>query len=120
MYIKKIKWLDEICKEAEVEISDERISVICFSQPCIYSLGQKITKPLECINAKSIMRTDGKEEKVECVEQKYGYIICGRLIDETGVVRVGDILLHLDETYIPKDILIGNYIYFHTDRIDLW
>lgn len=121
MYVKSIKWLDTICKEAEVEISDSEYNIVCFSQPCTYVKNQEINEPLECLNASNIMLADVNMYKVVKENAPYAYTIYGKLIHEKGIVQLGSsIMLHIDSNKIPKDIEVNSYIVFCVDRIDLW
>ena len=120
MYIKSIHWLDKICQEAEVEVSDSEYDITCFSQPCKYLEKQNINEPLECINVKNIMLASEDIFKVKKIDNRYGYMICGKLINDFGLIQIGSIILHIDESIIPKDIVVNNYVIFYTDRIDLW
>lgn len=121
MYVKTIRWLNMAGKEAEVEVSDTDHSLLCFSQPCTYVINQEIYEPLECLSARNIMLADIKAYNVIKGDGPYDYMICGKLINRSGVVQLGtSIMLHIESDQIPKDIAVNSYIVFSVDRIDLW
>lgn len=121
MYIKSILWLDEENKEAELEISDSVYSLVCFSFPCYYSIKQKLLEPLECLDSKDFMISLDEKYKIERVNKGYSYRLCGKLTDvSNGIITIGNIVLHIDENIIPKDINNGDFVEFIVSRIDLW
>ena len=42
MYVKKIDWLDEVSKEAIVEVAEGIERLVCFSCPCLYKLNDML------------------------------------------------------------------------------
>ena len=49
MYVKKIDWLDEVSKEAIVEVAEGIERLVCFSCPCLYKLNDMLREPLYCM-----------------------------------------------------------------------
>ena len=49
-YVKKIDWLDEVSKEAIVEVAEGIERLVCFSCPCLYKLNDMLREPLECLD----------------------------------------------------------------------
>ena len=121
MFVKSIFWIEESCREAEVEVSDGVFGLICFSCPCSYSEGDAVTEKLECLDAKKIKVAKEGEYFIEKGEGYFSYKICGKIEDaKGGIIKLGDIELHIDSSKIPKDIYENQYIVFETSRIDMW
>lgn len=121
MYIKKIEWLDQNGKEAILKVVKDNKSLICFSCPCCYNIGDFLTEPLECLDINQITLCDTKESCIEKMEDSFKYKLKGELKDiQNGIVRVYDFVLHIDKEKIPGDITNGMYIQFVTSRIDIW
>lgn len=55
MYVKKIDWLDEVSKEAIVEVAEGIERLVCFSCPCLYKLNDMLREPLECLDTQDIV-----------------------------------------------------------------
>ena len=55
MYVKKIDWLDEVSKEANVEVAEGIERLVCFSCPCLYKLNDMLREPLECLDTQDIV-----------------------------------------------------------------
>ena len=49
MYIEEIEWLDKEGKEAILKVVNDTKSLMCFSCPCSYNIGDFLTYPLECL-----------------------------------------------------------------------
>lgn len=60
MYIEKIEWLDKEGKEAILKVVNETKSLMCFSCPCSYNVGDVLTEPLECKDGKLITAWSSK------------------------------------------------------------
>ena len=119
MWIKSIDWVDESAKEADVIVTDGNNSIICFSCPCNYCNGDTINEPLECLDVENIILADGSYN----IERKrnYEHIVCGKMKDITnGIVEIGEIILHINNEKIPKDINNNDMIKFCISRVDLY
>lgn len=121
MYIKKIEWLDKEGKEAILKVVNETKSLMCFSCPCSYNVGDVLTEPLECLDSHAIVSCETEENCIEKMEGTFKYRLKGRLKDiQKGIFEVYGFDLHIDEEKIPGDIKNGMCIQFVTSRIDIW
>lgn len=121
MYIQKIEWIDKESKEAVLKVGHNKESLMCFSCPCIYNIGDLLIEPLECLDTEDIILCDEKEGSIERINETFRYIMKGKLMDmEKGIVDVCGFNIHIEEDRIPSDIKNGMYIQFFTSRIDIW
>lgn len=121
MYIEKIEWLDKEGKEAILKVVNDMKSLICFSCPCSYNVGDVLTEPLECLDTDDIVLCDTKENSIEKMEGEFKYKLKGKLKDiQNGIIEVYGFDVHIDKERIPDDIINGMYIQFVTSRIDIW
>ena len=119
MIIKKIEWISEEIKEAEIIISDGAFELLCFSHPCPFVEGQIINDYIDTLCAKNIVRVDEHIFVVEKAEDYFAYDITGKVIDcKNGIVQVGPMYLVVDG-YMPGDIVNGEFISFRCMRLDL-
>lgn len=118
--IKKIKYISIEAKEAEILISDGKYELICFSQPYDEDIDKKI-EVLNCYNNQFVMRADTMECLIEKLIEPFAYRIIGKVINSNkNIVKIGEILLQLEEYAIPKDIKENEYISFYVQRIDIY
>lgn len=121
MYIEEIDWLDLGQEEATLKVVSASDSLICFSCPCSYNVGDILAEPLECLDTDSIILCETKENIIEKMEGEFKYKLRGELKDiRNGIVEVKGFKLHIDEEKIPKDISNGMCIQFEVSRIDIW
>lgn len=121
MHIKQIEWLDKEGKEAIVEIAKGMKSMICFSCPCLYNLGDVLLEPLKCLDTRNVILCDTKEYDIKKLEGAFEYKLKGRVKDKkNGIIDVQGFNIHIDEKQIPNDIVDEMYIEFETTRIDMW
>lgn len=119
MIIKKIEWISEEIKEAEIIVSDGTFELLCFSHPCSFVEGQIIDKYISTLDANNIVRVDEHTLVVEKAEEYFAYNITGKVIDiKNGIVQVGSMYLIVDG-YMPGDIVNGEFISFRCMRLDL-
>lgn len=120
MKVGKIKWIDDATKEAIVFVDSDSGTLICYSCPCEYNVGDEITEPLECLDADKVT-TCNENFMITKLESVFGYEIQGEIINcKEGIVHVEGFVIHIDEDEIPRDINTGMYIQFETHRIDIW
>ncbi|WP_353117263.1 hypothetical protein [Myroides odoratus] len=119
--IVKIDWLSKEAKEAEVCISDGAFSLVCFSQPFNYSLGDRVPLPLYTLNTTDICKV--KEDEVfyaERIDLGFEYKIFGRVLNkEHNQIDIGKFIIELDVP-LPNDIHVGCFVSFICNRIDLY
>lgn len=121
MHIKKIEWLDKEGKEAMVEVVVGIKSIICFSCPCFYHIGDVLIEPLECVDTNNIVLCNTKEYEVKKLEGAFKYKLKGQIKNKkNGIINVQGFDIHIDEEQIPGDIMDEMYIEFVTSRIDVW
>lgn len=121
MYIEKIEWLDKDGKEAILKVVNDMESLMCFSCPCSYNIGDVLTEPLECLDTDDIEVCDSKENRIEKMEGTFKYKLKGKLKDvKNGIIEVCGFKVHIDEDKIPGDAKNGIHIQILTSRIDIW
>lgn len=119
MNIVKLEWLSVEAKEAELIVSDGVNRIIAFSQPCEYSLGDVIDKPLLPLYVKDLMLSRESEPSLHKLNTPFGYKITALITDiDNGIVAVGGILI--DASNIPSWAKNGDYVDFTVGRLDLW
>lgn len=118
--IKKIKWLSKEALEAEVIITDGSFNLLCFGHPFKMKEGDQLLQPLLALDPKEIKRLEDQHSEAKRLDSAFGYLIKGRLIDkESGLVKLGDILIDVDGKFIPGDLRNDEYISFKCDRLDI-
>ena len=121
MFVKSIFWIEESSREAEVEVSDGKFRLMCFSCPCSHSEGDIVTERLECLDVKNIESANEEKYFIEKGGGYFSYKICGKIVDvKAGTLKLGNVELHIDSAKIPKDIYENQYVVFETSRIDIW
>ncbi|MBS6005907.1 MAG: hypothetical protein KIB43_03020 [Clostridium baratii] len=119
--VKKISWISKDALEAIVLVSDNKYAFECFSQPCKLSLNQKIEENIYCFNNKNIIKVSEKECIINKHYKSLAYDIVGCIVDkDEGLVKIGNIIIKLEENSIPKDIENYDYISFYTQRLDIY
>ncbi len=120
MIIEEIRWMDRSIREAVVLVSDGRYSVVCFSHPCNYSVGEHVSDPLYCMSVQDVELAGQDVYEATHDAWEFPHRVCGKLCDSTqGIVCVGELRLQIDAGMIPGDIKNGQFIQFSTTRIDL-
>jgi hypothetical protein len=119
--VNKIHWLSEDANEAEVYLFDGNFNIIAFSHPFRQNIGDVVEVPLNTLNAKEVyILNDIKTFSVERKEETFEYRISGQIINkELNHILVGDFVIQLDIP-LPNDLIIGDYIFFSCDRLDLY
>lgn len=121
MYVEKIEWLDKEGQEAILKVVDGMESLMCFSCPCSYKIGDVLSKPLECLDTDDIVLCDTNENSIQQIEGSFKCKLKGKLKDiQNGIVDVYGFHLHIDEEKIPGDMVNGMYVQFVSFRIDVW
>jgi len=119
--VRKITMISKSSLEAEVIITDGFNELICFSQPCNFSVNQKLIEPVYCYNNKNVVRSFSEEYDTEKLEEKFSYKLVGKLTDKKNyLVNIGDLALQLEVGSLPKDILENEYVSFYCQRIDIY
>ena len=80
MYVKKIDWLDEVSKEAIVEVAEGIERLVCFSCPCLYKLNDMLREPLECLDTQDIVSCSTVGSDIKKLEKKFSYKLKGQLV----------------------------------------
>ena len=73
MYVKKIDSLDEVSKEAIVEVAEGIERLVCFSCPCLYKLNDMLREPLECLDTQDIVSCSTVGSDIKKLEKKFSY-----------------------------------------------
>ena len=119
--ISKISWISKTSLEAEVTVTDGLYEVICFSQPCHEELNKEVHDPIYCLNSRSILKAQQNEYCVEKLKEPFAYYMTGQLINKkSSLVKIGVILVQLEDGVLPGDIEANDYICFYTQRIDIY
>lgn len=119
--VSKVTMISKISLEAEVLITDGFNELVCFSQPCNLIVNQSLTEPVYCFGNKNIVRAVSEECHIDKLKESLAYNLVGKLIDKkNNLVKIGEILLQLEENCIPKDILENEYVSLYCQRIDIY
>ncbi|MBQ7972500.1 MAG: hypothetical protein IJ291_03495, partial [Lachnospiraceae bacterium] len=86
MYIKEIEWLDEESKEAILNVVSDGHSMICFSHPCVYDIGDTLSDPLECLDINDVILCESQEEDIEKIGKTFNYRIRGRITSKADTI----------------------------------
>lgn len=120
MYIKNINWIDKDNKEALAIVTNNKIELECFSYPLENNENDTIDI-IHCLSVQDICISTKKEYSIQYNEKNKEYIVCGQLINkEEGILLFDDIKMDISGSYIPADIKEGEFIYFKTNRLDIW
>ncbi len=122
MYVEDIFWIED--EEADVYVSDGKITLKCFSYPCKLKKGDVVNTPLECLGEENIMLYEPSENTSEneiAVKgtYEYNYHLVGKYIGE-GLIRVSDIDICVNKCLVPKDIRKNSVVCFDVDRLDIY
>lgn len=121
MYIEEIEWLDKESKEGILKVVNDTQSLMCFSCPCSYNIGDVLAEPLECLDTDDIVLCEIKENRIEKLEGEFKYKLKGKIKDiQNGIIDVYGFDIHINEEKIPSDITNGMYVQFVAPRIDVW
>ena len=110
MYVKKIDWLDEVSKEAIVEVAEGIERLVCFSCPCLYKLNDMLREPLECLDTQDIVScsTVGSDIKKLPEKQSYKIVLADKGLENWKHVEPNDFIISLrsfqgglEISYIP-------------------
>ena len=110
MYVKKIDWLDEVSKEAIVEVAEGIERLVCFSCPCLYKLNDMLREPLECLDTQDIVScsTVGSDIKKLHEKQSYKIVLADKGLENRKHVEPNDFIISLrsfqgglEISYIP-------------------
>lgn len=113
--------MDEKNKEAVLKIAANTESIICYSYPCTYNVGDILLEPLECLDIEKIVLYDTNRSCIEKLDESFKYKFVGMINDiKQGLISVYEFEIHIDEEKIPKDLKNGMYIQFTVPRVDVW
>jgi hypothetical protein len=119
VWVKEIYWINEKELEAEAVITDGQYELICFAYPLELNIGDILNFNIQILNGNSIVRAFEKEYVIEKSKGTFDYYLTGELIDrKEGIVKIGDIYLQ-GLSYIPGDIVEGDFVSFECWRLDL-
>lgn len=120
MYVSEVSWINKEINEAEVEVSDGVYSVLCFSHPFGYNIGDKIKENLHGFDVKDIMKVDTGVFYAEREDSTFVHIVAGKLCEECSVLSIGSIKINIEPDRVPKDLKDGDHIKVRISRIDIW
>lgn len=119
--VKEINWINESSKEAEVIISDGILTLMCFSQPFNYEVGDELKEPLYCYEVRNVMKSDEEGFISEKQDNAFAYFLRGKLIDSRNkLVMVGGVKISLEDYSIPIDLKDDDIIEFTVQRLDIY
>ncbi|MGE7090726.1 hypothetical protein ACQKII_04570 [Lysinibacillus sp. NPDC048646] len=119
--IKKINWISQEALEAEVVVTDGKFEIMCFAQPLNYLKESELIGPIYCLNVSNLMIAERKEYSIEKLDDHFAYRFIGKLIDKDyEKVKLGKLLLELDNNLLPGDINEGDFISFCCQRLDIY
>lgn len=121
MFIKSINWIDKDLQEAEIIVSDGQIEVLCFSHPFQKAINAVLEEPIHCLYAENLVLTQEQSISINKSNGYFGYSLRGKLIDKKNkLVRLGDIIICLEDAYISDSIPKNSYVEFDVSRLDLY
>ena len=119
--IKEINWMSEEALEAEVIITDGRFELLCFSHPFKKNKGDQLLDPLYAFEPDEIVKLETPSFRIERLSNAFDYLIEGKLIDkESGHVKLGNIIIEIENHFIPRDFKDGDNISFKCNRLDIY
>ncbi|MBP6104281.1 MAG: hypothetical protein KBD23_05280 [Gammaproteobacteria bacterium] len=122
MIVKKLNWLSEEGQEAELVVSDGTYECVAFCHPCSLSEGGKIQECLYAFDTENLMLSDEKAYLIKQREpEMFEHDCIAQVVDRSKeLVRVGDLLIVLDET-LPIGCDDRTFVQFSCGRLDvLW
>lgn len=118
--IKKVNWLSEEIKEAEVYLCDSKYSIVVFSHPFDRKEGDTISELLYALNADNIKISNINELCIYRVPDSFSYNVVGIIHNmDKNQIRVGSFIIELDAN-LPNDLKEYDFVSFTCDRIDLY
>jgi hypothetical protein len=118
--VSNIIWLSKEILEAEVTISDGKFDLVCFAHPFLMQEGEQFIEIIDAFEVGNVIKLDYPSLKAERMNNSFSYQIEGQLVDkDKGLVKLGEILIGIDDRFIPNDIETGDYISFVCDRLDI-
>ena len=120
VYIKEIRWIDKQIEEAEVTVSDGVYSIVCFSCPCEYKIGQTLNSNINVLDINNIRLSKNSEYEVIETSKPFEYKVNGMLSHDRDTLVVGKLIISIDPEEIPKDIVGGSFIEANVDRFDIY
>ncbi|WP_342472628.1 hypothetical protein MHH70_04080 [Metasolibacillus sp. FSL H7-0170] len=121
MKIKKINWISQEALEAEVIVTDGEFEIMCFAQPLNYLEESELIEPIYCLNVSNLVRAEKAEYSIEKLDDPFAYRVIGKLIDKNyEKVKLGELLLELENNLLPGDINEGDFISFCCQRLDIY
>jgi len=119
--IKKINWISQEALEAEVVVTDGELEIMCFAQPLNYLEESELIEPIYCLNVSNLVKAEKSEYSIEKLDDYFAYRLIGKLIDKRyEKVKLGELLLELDNNLLPGDINEGDFISFCCQRLDIY
>ncbi|MBC1527829.1 hypothetical protein HCJ05_09965 [Listeria seeligeri] len=116
--VKKINWLDEDAKEAEVTLTDGKYSVLCFSHPCMLKINDGYDEVLYGFNPINIFKLSEKEYSIE-EEEPDRFKLKGELIDSAdSIIQIGNFKIDISAGDIAGDIYNRDFVELTVSRID--
>ncbi|MDD7886036.1 hypothetical protein [Flavivirga sp. 57AJ16] len=119
--IKKINWISESAKEAEVLLTDGTFDILCYSQPFEYDIENHDFETIYLFSVSNILIIDNERKSlVKKLNNSYDYEFSGEVIERNNNrIRVGEFVLELDFP-LPKDIKEGEYVSLYCERVDIY
>ncbi|TKI53417.1 hypothetical protein FC756_24035 [Lysinibacillus mangiferihumi] len=121
MKIKKIHWISQESLEAEVVVTDGEFEIICFAQPLNYLEESNLIESIYCFNVSDLVKAEKSEYSIEKLDNYFAYRLIGKLIDKQNEqVKLGELLLELENNLLPGDINEGDFVSFCCQRLDIY
>jgi len=117
--VKKVYWIDEDSREADILLSDGTYSIKCFCSDCTFSEGDTVSEIIYGFNVKNIVKSLNEDYVID--EKNDNYYIQGKIINrESDILQIGEFKIDLSDGNIPKDINQSDYIEVNISRIDVY
>src|SRR5882672_1419701 len=99
MKVSRIKWLSKAAEEALVIVTDGTQEIGAYCQPCDYSVGEEVSRPLTTLAVKELHEID-PSTGIQCADKQstgLGYEIVAKVVNsKSGLLSVGDIRIESD------------------------
>ncbi|EIT84011.1 hypothetical protein A374_18299 [Fictibacillus macauensis ZFHKF-1] len=81
----------------------------------------ELIEPIYCLNVSNLVKAEKSEYFIGKLDDYFAYRLIGKLIDKQyEKVKLGELLLELDNNLLPGDINEGDFISFCCQRLDIY
>ena len=118
MLVSSILWINKDIFEAEIEVTDGKYLIVCFSCDKYIAKGDYIKGTLSAIDINEV-RIIENNYSIQRIDSSFEQIINGRLSDNCSKINIGKMSININKSYIPGDIVDGDFIEGTISRVDI-